>query len=140
MKKIIASIVLSFLFLNFISAQEYPKHIPQGQNETLNATESALWVLKESQFNRALSDSKELKLIKLQVEDLKKTINLHEEKETELVKLKETLTKDRDYYKEIWQTCSENTEKIGKAYKRQKIIARIAVIAVPVVFVIGLLL
>lgn len=140
MKNYFSFISILIFFAIHAQAQEYPMHIPQGQSITLTASNFDLYVLSNNQFNRALADSKELPLVKMQVEDLKTTVKLYEEKEAELNKLKETLTKDRDFYKENWDNCSQNVEKMAKSYKRQKLIARVAVIAVPVAFVAGLLL
>jgi hypothetical protein len=142
MKNIFNLILILVLFAAQSMAQEqkYPVNIPQGQSQTLNATSFDLWVLSENQFNKALADSKELPLVKMQVEDLKSIVKLNEQKEAELVKLKETLTKDRDFYKQNWEDCSKNVEKMAKDYKRQKLIARVAVIAVPIAFVVGLII
>ncbi len=140
MKKQILIVFFVLLAWSVLAQQSYPIHIPKGQSKTLQATDFDLWVLKDSQFNRALSDSKELKLIKEQVEELKKSIDLHEEKEKELQKLADTYKKDRDYYQTNWKKCDKDIQQVGSAYKRQKIIARVSLIAVPVAFIGGLLI
>jgi len=142
MKNFFSLILILVLFAAHSMAQEqkYPINIPQGQSQTLNATGFDLWVLSDNQFNKALTDSKELPLVKMQVEDLKSIVKLNEQKEAELIQLKETLIKDRDFYKQNWEDCSKNVEKMAKDYKRQKLIARVAVIAVPIAFVVGLII
>ena len=139
-KRIIFIAVLSFLVLPIWAQQKYPVHIPQGQTKNLSAGEFDLWVLKDSQFNKALADSKELLLIKKEVIELKKSISLHEEKEQELQKLADTYKKDRDYYQNNWKKCNTDIQQVGKDYKKQKIIARISMIAVPIAFIGGLLI
>ncbi len=141
MKKYHIIILFFFVMVQVSTAQQsYPVHIPKGQSKTLSATDFDLWVLKDSQFNNALSDSKELKLVKIQVEELRKGISLHEEKEKELQNLANTYKKDRDYYQTNWQKCDKDIQDLGKGYKRQKLIARISMIAIPIAFIGGLIL
>lgn len=139
MKKII--LLLSIIALaGYITAQTvYPVHIPRGQSKTLSADEFDLFVLKQSQFDNALADSKQLKLYKEEVSELKKTIDLYEEKTKELEGLKATIERDRDFYKENWQTCDTDLQKIGSNLKRQKLFTRIALISIPIAFGAGLL-
>lgn len=125
-------------------AQEYPYKIAQGSEQTVLANEQAIWVLKESQFDKALADSKKLKLEEEKNNQLQQQIQLMQEKNNELRSLADTLKSDRDFYMENWETTNTDLHTLNDQLKKQKRKTKIYKITtfagIPIAFIIGLFL
>jgi len=120
-----------------VMAQQYPIHIPKGETKSLISDDYDLWVLNDNQFTRALADSKELVLLKEELEEFKKMVSVYEEKEKVHSSIVETLEKDRNFYKKNWEIAETDIKKIGRDFKKQKLYKNIAFGLIPVAFVLG---
>jgi hypothetical protein len=146
MKKI-AIIILFFILQSTVFGQKYP--IPVRPGETLTITgiktniilplkDDTLWVMKNSQLQNAIIKAKKLEICEEQISEYKNQTALHKQKDQTQDSLLNIMTKDRDYYMNTWKTCDQDIQKLGRMQKRQKLYTKLAIIAIPVSFVIGL--
>ena len=142
-------LILFFLLISLeVFSQKFP--IPVRTGDTLQIVKAdgiynvqvkdTLWILKNSQFQNALIIAKQNELCEEEVKEYKELVNLLKEQGAEKDSLVVVLKKDRDYYQNIWKTCDEDIVLMGKIQKRQSLYTKIAIICIPVAFVIGLLL
>ena len=147
MGKIIHVLVLTgiiMLSVEFSFAQGYPQKIPAGQEKTLKVDSQALWVLKESQFDQALADSKKLKVVEEKVEQLQKIKTKLKEKSVVQDSLIDTLKNERQYYRNLWKQTEKDLKTMGaKTIKQRRwktIFKYTSIIGIPLAFVTGLFL
>jgi hypothetical protein len=126
--------------LSFGQKSPYPLPIVKGETKTIVADTVDLWILTARQYKVVISDSKELKLTKEQVEVLESKADVLKQQGNEKDSLVTILTKDRDYYKKYWETSEEDIQILGKEVKKQKFIKRLSFIGIAVAFVVGLLI
>jgi hypothetical protein len=96
--------------------------------------------MKNSQLQNAIIKAKKLEICEDEISEYKKEIGLHIKKENAQDSLNDILTKDRDYYMNTWKTCDQDIQRLGNMHKRQKLMTKIAIGAIPVAFVLGLLI
>ncbi|PIE85973.1 MAG: hypothetical protein CSA05_02940 [Bacteroidia bacterium] len=122
----------------------YPYKIDKGIEKTVLDHETAVWLLKESQFDKALADSKKLGIVKKQVDELKEKIKTLETRSVEKDSLVVNLKKDRDHYMKIWKEADKNLLELGKMTKkeirRKKLYKTTTIIGIPVAFLLGVIL
>jgi hypothetical protein len=94
--------------------------------------------MKNSQLQNAIIKAKKLEVCEEENTEYRNEVNLHKQKESQQDSLIDILTKDRDYYMTNWKTCDQDIQKLGRMQKRQKLYTKLAVIAIPIAFVIGL--
>lgn len=129
----------------FAFSQKYPIVVRPGdtltikgkKNYTIPLKEDTLWVMKNSQLQNAIIKAKKLEICEEQITEYKKEIDLHKQKDSEQDSLINILKKDRDYYMNNWNTCETDIQKLGRMQKRQKLMKKLAIIAIPVAFVLG---
>lgn len=131
-------IVLSITAATNAHAQKYPMLIPSGTEQLISASADSLWILSNNQFNNALADSKELKIMKQELSTHQEISELYKKKSAQQDSLITTLEKDRNFYMNTWKTCDADLEKMVKTTKKQKTYTRIALVSIPVAFLVGL--
>lgn len=135
--KYILLVLVMFGITSAFAQEKYPIHVPKGETKSLKSDEFDLWVLNDNQFTRALSDSKELVLLREELKEFKNMVSVYETKEKAHASVVETLEKDRDFYKKNWEIAETDIKKIGSDYKKQKLYKNIAFGIIPVAFVLG---
>ncbi len=158
MKELIYSVLrrLSFilvvvtLFAGTAAAQvKYPQPVTTGdtlifksgkKSHKIIADADTFWILKNSQYKNAIIAAKKNKLCEEQVIEYKNQTNLLNERSAEQDKLIETLKKDRDFYQAQLSDCESDVSEFAKKCKTQKLISRIAIVVIPVAFVLGFIL
>jgi hypothetical protein len=127
-----------------IAQEEYPYRIENGESKIVKANQQDLWVLKENQFNNALSDSKQLDLIKKELGLKQQQYTVLEEQCEDKDSLISILTKDRDYYKNLYDQAHMDIEDLTKETKknirRQKIYKKATIFGIPAAFLLGLII
>jgi len=128
--KIILIINLVLLFNNsFGQSKEYPKPVIPGATLEIAPTTDTMWVITDEQIRKTIATHKKYKISEEQNTLYAQQVT--KLKEQGLVKdsLITVLEKDRDYYKKIWESCSNDIETLGKISKRQGKSTKIAIIA-----------
>ena len=122
----------------------FPYKIPEGTSQTITAEGQALWVLKESQFDRAVADSKRLRIVEQTNTALRKQRDTLKTLAGEQRTLIDTLKADRDFYKENWEIAEQDIQVLAKQRDTEarwkKIFRMTAIIGIPVAFVAGLII
>lgn len=119
-KYLLLLFIISIISLNgFTQEITYPYKIKKGEKQTFENKEFDVWILKESQFDRALADSKQLDISRNLVEELENKIKALEEKDIEKDGLIETLKKDRDHYMGIWKETDKDLTELAKITKKE---------------------
>ncbi len=147
--KSFVTLVLFLLIHNFAEAQVvFPHYVVNGDTIIhksgkkvlkIAAEQDTFWILKNSQYKNALIFAKKYKLSEEQIVEYKNQIELYKQKSSEQDKLVETLTKDRDFYRTQLTDCENDVTEFSKKCKKQKLLSRIAMIAIPVAFGLGIL-
>jgi hypothetical protein len=139
MIKNIALIII--LFASYPAfAQTYPEVILPNSSRTIESKGDTLWILKESQLQRAIMAAKKLTIEEEISNELRNKIFLMDEKDRTKDSLVNFLKNDRDYYMNNWKTCSNDIEIILKKQGRQKLFARLAYAGIGVAFIAGFLI
>jgi hypothetical protein len=112
MKKIL---IIALVFISLKSfAQEYPQEIKPGQSKNVSTTTDTLWVIKNSQFNRALKSGMELDVC----HEKEKTLNQIIEKKDLVISKKDSSLNDiktgYDRYKTKWEESDKKLETAEK--------------------------
>lgn len=138
MKNDLRLIILILLLLSSLIciAQNYPySKIENNQN---------VWVLKEAQFNNALSDSKELLILKQQIyiyEQKVAKLSLYISEKDSIITLKDI---DKQFYVNIWKKSEYDNKQLvelnRKCFIRKKIYRFSFFVSIPVFFTIGLMI
>ena len=119
------------------SAQTYPEVILPNSTKTIESKNDTLWILKESQLQKAIIAAKKLAIEEEISKELKNKISLMETKDKTKDSLIIDLKKDRDYYMNNWKTCTADVDILLKQNRRQKWFARLGYIGIAVSFVAG---
>jgi hypothetical protein len=122
------------------SGQTYPEVILPNSSRTIESNSDTLWILKQSQLQRAIMTAQKLAIEVEISNELRKKISLMEEKEKTQDSLINILKTDRDYYMNNWKTCATDIELVLKKHSRQKLFARLAYAGIGIAFVAGFLI
>lgn len=134
-------LVLLILFAGItVSAQTYPEVILPNSTKTIESKNDTLWILKESQLQKAIISAKKLAIEEEISKELKNKISLMETKDKTKDSLIIDIKKDRDYYINNWKTCTTDIDVLLKQNRRQKWFARLGYIGIAISFVAGFLI
>ncbi len=136
MRKIL---ILFIILLPFTAFGQYPIPVRKGdtlkivKKETVDfiAVKDTLWILKNSQLQNAIIKANKLELCEEQTTEYKNLVKLLKEQGAEKDSLSTILKKD-------WEICEKDIVKMDKLQQRQSLYTKIAVISIPVAFLIGL--
>ncbi len=141
MKKIFLLIIFLSLSFAIFAQQRYPVAVLPGDQYLVKPVEDTLWVITDSQLNRALIAVKELKNADLQLENYRKQLENLNKQLAEKDSILELTQKNRDYYEKNWKDCSNNlkvlveeNQKEANKLKAAKIIGGVATVAA---FILG---
>ena len=135
--------IVFFLFVlntSSVFAQRYPEVILPGNKKTIENQKDTLWILKDSQLKKAIIAAKKLKVEEQITFELRKKINLMDEKDLVKDSLVIDLEKDRDFYKTTWKTCSKDIDILIKKNRRQKLYTKLSLGGVVIAFIAGFLI
>jgi len=140
-KRIIYTILFLWIF-NSISvfAQKYPEVILPQNKKIIENQKDTLWVLKNRQLKKAIIAAKKLKVEEQITFELRKKISLINDKDLVKDSLIIDLKKDRDFYKNNWETCSKDIDRLIKINKRQKLFTRLSFGGIVLAFIAGILI
>jgi len=131
-------LLVIILFSNIIVfAQTYPEVILPNSSKTIESNNDTLWILKESQLQKAIIAAKKLAIEEEISKELRNKISLMEKKELTKDSLNADITKDRDYYINNWKTCSSDIDLLLKKNRRQKLFTRLGYVGIVIAFVAG---
>jgi hypothetical protein len=119
------------------SAQTYPEVILPNSTKTIESKNDTLWILKESQLQKAIIAAKKLAIEEEISKELRNKISLMETKDKTKDSLIIDIKKDRDYYVNNWKTCTADIDILLKQNRRQKWLARLGYIGIAISFVAG---
>ncbi len=141
MKKIFLLIILLGLSFGIFAQQRYPIAVLPGKQFLVKPVGDTLWVITDSQLNRALIAVKELKNADLQIENYRKQLDNLNKQLAQKDSIIDLVTKNRDYYEKNWKDCSNNlkilveeNQKEANKLKAAKIIGGVATVAA---FILG---
>ena len=139
-------VLLFFALQILVFGQKYPLPVRPGDTLIVKAKkyhyvlpmkDDTLWVMKNSQLQNAIIKAKKLEICEEEATEFKNELSLHKQKDLTQDSLMNILTKDRDYYMNNWKTCDQDIQKLGRMQKRQKLFTKLALIGIPIAFVIG---
>lgn len=136
MKKYFLIIIITIIAFE-AKSQQTPFWLAPGQTQTLSPNSDTLWVLNNKQYKKAIAFAEDDKLCTEQVSLLKKEIGLYKQRSGSTDSLKTIFTKDRDYYKQHFDTCEKDLQTLGGKLNRRSFFLKIAIIAIPVAFLAG---
>jgi len=121
MKQFVIILAIFLLGFAFAAAQvQYPHPVPPGQEFLVKSGNDTLWIMTNSQINKALVAVKnydicqqEIELYKKQVENLKQQVA---HKDTIIVRTKQMMSQ----YQEAWDDCKGGLKQVAKSYERCK--------------------
>lgn len=123
---------------------QYPIEVLPGKTRQIGNSSDTLWVLSNAQFDKVLIAGKELKLVKEELSLIKKKDGLVNEHKAESDSILSLITKNRNDYEVRWRNCEKDLAIVGESYdkmkRKNKIYKGIAMVGIPIVFVLGLLL
>jgi len=125
-KKILISL---FLVFSFYFSYSQAKYVLPGNSLEVKAETDTMWILTDPMIRKVLKVDMENDVLEEQVFTLQQQVELlklqGEKKDTLILILEE----DRDYYKKIWETCSQDVDKLGEISKKSTGNTRIAIVA-----------
>lgn len=148
-KRILLFFTLFFITFGTYAQVKYPVPVrpvdtlvlitPRG-NYQLDAFNDTLWVFKNTQFQNALIKAKQLELCEEETNEYKNIVNLYKNQSVEKDSLIQVYVRDRDHYKENWEVCEDDFNKLILINKKNSLIKKLTIVAIPVAFVIGYLI
>ncbi len=137
----VAVIILLVVFSAIGWAQNYPKPVLPGQKYTVAPVHDTLWIITDSQLERALIAAKELENADKQILNYQKQVeNLNQQLQQTDTLLMAT-QKNLEFYRKSWKECSDNLKVLVKENDRVngrlKIAKIIGVISTVAAFALG---
>jgi len=132
--------LIIFLYGFSLFSQKYPEVVLPGESKTVQPIADTLWILKDSQLKKAIISAKKLQIEEEISADLRKKVELMQEKDLVKDSLVIDYKKDRDYYMNNWKNCTNDVELLIKKQKRQKLYTRLSLVGVVIAFIAGILI
>ncbi len=118
MKRLVLLIFILGLFNIIGFAQKYPVVILPGQQKIITASNDTLWVLKNSQVNNALIQSKQLKICEKEFKNTQQQINILKQQYAQKDSMYQATVKMMNKYKSNWEDCKASLNGMADDYKK----------------------
>ena len=141
MKQFTVLIFILGLFTVSLFAQKYPEVVLPGQQKLIKAGNDTLWVLKNSQVNNALIQSKQLKICEKEFKNTQEQIKLLKQQYAQKDSMYQATVKMMNKYKSNWEDCKTSLNGVADDYKKalrhQRFLLMGAATASVVSFILG---